>query len=64
MCDIISTENLGSLPNMKQQTISPWNRLFFKAPKIGKRFIFSWTAGTNYTDGKNITTLFLEENNS
>lgn len=52
MCDIILTENLGSLPNMKQQTISVWNRLHFKALKIGKRFIFSWTAGTNNIDGK------------
>lgn len=62
MCDIILTENLGSLPNMKQQTISVWNRLLFKALKIGKRFIFSWTAGTNNIDGKKNTSLFLEEN--
>lgn len=62
MCDIILTENLGSLPNMKQQTISAWNRLFFKALKNEKRFIFSWTSGTNNIDGKKITFLFLEKN--
>lgn len=54
----ISTESLGSLPNMKQRTISAWNKLFFKASKIGKRFIFSLIADTNYMDDKNATSYF------